>query len=70
MTGSPISLDRRKPAKLASTESAYPVIERRPNSRASIGPCADCAGVVETWAAPLDVRVPPLCDTCQRKKHP
>lgn len=63
-------LDHRKREPLASSMAAYPVVERRPNSRASIGPCADCGGTVEAWAAPLDVRVPPLCDTCQRKKHP
>lgn len=63
-------LDRRKRDSLASTEAAYPIVERRPNSRASIGPCVGCDGVVQVWAAPLDVRVPPLCDTCQRKKNP
>lgn len=63
-------LDRRKREPLATSEAAYPIVERRPNSRASIGSCVACNGTVEAWAAPLDVRVPPLCDTCQREKHP
>jgi hypothetical protein len=70
MTGQLPTLDRRKPGRLASSEAAYQVQERRPNSRASIGPCVECKGTVETWAAPLDVRVPPLCDRCQRQETP
>lgn len=64
------NLDRRKREKLATSEAAYPVVERRPNNRASIGACVACNGTVEAWAVPLDVRVPPLCDSCQRQKSP
>lgn len=55
-------------APLCTSEAAYAVIERKPNRRSSIPKCAKCSGVVEVWAAPLDVRVPPLCDRCQRDK--
>jgi hypothetical protein len=51
---------------LSSDASAYTVEERRPGQRFKLPPCASCGGTVEAWAAPLDVRVPALCDRCQR----
>lgn len=57
-----------KGKRVSSDMAAYSVAERKPGQRYTPPACLKCGGVVERWAAPLDVRVGALCDRCQRAK--